>query len=103
MSVQSAIYDTLVETLKPVHLDVLNESNNHNVPPNSETHFKVIVVSEMFEDLPLIKRHRQINQLLANQLAGPVHALSMHTHTPAEWLAQGEAVPDSPPCLGGGQ
>lgn len=102
MSVEQIINDTLVEALAPVHLDILNESNNHNVPANSETHFKVIIVSNQFVDNSLVQRHRTINKLLADQLAGPIHALSLHTHTESEWLEKGGVVPDSPPCLGGG-
>jgi len=102
MSVAQIINDTLVEALAPVHLDVLNESSNHNVPANSETHFKVIIVSERFVDQSLVQRHRTINKLLADQLAGAIHALSLHTHTEPEWLDKGGVVSDSPPCLGGG-
>jgi len=102
MSVAQTINDTLVDALSPVHLDIINESNNHNVPANSETHFKVIVVSNAFIDNSLVQRHRIINKLLADQLAGPVHALSLHTHTETEWSDKGGLVPDSPPCRGGG-
>jgi BolA protein len=102
MSVATDIHDTLVDALSPVHLDVINESHQHNVPPGSESHFKVIVVSGAFEDNSLVSRHRSINQLLAAQLAGPVHALSLHTHTAEEWQKKGERVPASPPCRGGG-
>jgi len=85
MSVAQIINDTLVDALAPMHLDIINESSMHNVPANSETHFKVIVVSNSFTDNTLIQRHRTINKLLADQLAGPIHALSLHTHTENEW------------------
>lgn len=101
-AVAQTINNILVDALAPVHLEIINESNNHNVPANSETHFKVIVVSEDFATKSLVQRHRTVNQLLADQLAGPVHALSMHTHTEKEWLDKGGIVPDSPPCRGGG-
>jgi len=100
-AVAQTINDILVDALAPVHLDILNESNNHNVPANSETHFKVVVVSEAFAQQSLVQRHRAVNKLLAEQLAGPVHALSMHTHTEKEWRDKGGLVPDSPPCRGG--
>jgi len=102
MSVGQTIHDILVEALAPVHLDVANESDQHNVPANSETHFKVTVVSDSFTDSSLIQRHRTINKLLAEQLSGPVHALSLHTHTASEWHEKGGKVPSSPPCRGGG-
>ena len=101
MSVEQVINDILVDALAPVHLDIINESRNHNVPPDSETHFKVVVVSDAFADESLIKRHRMLNKLLSEQLAGPVHALSLHTHTEQEWLDKGGVVPPSPPCRGG--
>ena len=90
-------------SLEPLHLDVINESNRHNVPANSETHFKLVIVSASFEQLSLIKRHRKVNQLLAEELAGGVHALSLHTMTEAEWQDKQHAggVADSPDCLGG--
>lgn len=53
--VEQVIVKTIHENLKPMHLEVVNESYMHNVPKGSETHFKVLVVSDVFEDLPLIK------------------------------------------------
>lgn len=99
--IQQQIHDTLVDALAPAHLQVINESSNHNVPPNSETHFKVVVVADSFAEKRLIQRHREVNALLKTYLDGPVHALSMHTHTAEEWSAKGQVVPESPPCRGG--
>ena len=103
MQVQNRITSKLEEAFSPQHLEVLNESNKHNVPPGSESHFKLIVVCESFQGQMLIKRQRQINQLLADELANGVHALSMHTYTPAEWAEKNGLSPKSPPCLGGGK
>ncbi len=101
MNVQSTIETKLKESLSPVHLEVLNESSQHNVPPGSESHFKLMVVSDKFDGIMLVARHRMINKLLAEELSGPIHALSMHTFTPAEWLDKNKQAPKSPPCLGG--
>ena len=101
MSIAAEINDTLVDALSPLRLDVIDESHRHNVPQGAESHFKLVIVSEAFEGQGLVARHRSINRLLADQLAGPVHALGLHTHTPAEWEARGEIVPPSPPCRGG--
>ena len=49
MSVQSLIENKLVAALAPRFIEVVNESGNHNVPPGSESHFKVTVVSEVFD------------------------------------------------------
>lgn len=76
---------------------------NHR-PKNSETHFKVLVVSEAFDGTPLLARHRRVNSILADELAGPVHALSIVTKTPAQWKAMQEAgttISPSPNCQGG--
>ena len=62
---------------QPSHLEVINESNMHNVPKGSETHFKVVVVSDSFEGLSLVKRHRAVNEVLAQELQSGVHALSI--------------------------
>ena len=101
MSVAAEINDLLVDALAPRRLDVIDESHRHNVPPGAESHFKLVIVADAFEGEGLVARHRRINRLLADQLAGPVHALGLHTHTPAEWEARGESVPASPPCRGG--
>ncbi|RHY30878.1 hypothetical protein DYB32_003948 [Aphanomyces invadans] len=72
----------------------------HNVPKGSETHFKVVVVSAAFEGKPLIQRHRLVNQVLADELDGGVHALSIQSKTPSQWDANSTVRP-SPSCLGG--
>jgi BolA protein len=101
MTVQSAIEETLRSALAPSHLQVINESHMHHVPKGSESHFKVVVVSEAFAGKTRVARQQEINRLLADQLAGPVHALSMQTMTAAEWEARGGHVMQSPDCLGG--
>lgn len=102
MTVEDDITQKLENALNPQHLEVINESDNHNVPPGSESHFKIVAVSDAFEDKMLIARHRIINTLLKDELDGPIHALSLHTMTPAEWAEKG-AAPESPPCMGGGK
>jgi BolA protein len=103
MNVETEITDKLNSGLEPQHLEVINESHMHNVPPGSESHFKIVAVSDQFEGKMLIARHRMINQLLADELAGPIHALALHTMTPAEWAEKGATAPQSPPCMGGGK
>ena len=101
MSIEDDIIEKLKNTLKPVYLEVTNESDMHNVPPGSESHFKVVAVSDEFNGKMLIARHRIINKALAEELEGPIHALALHTMTPDEWTEKG-AAPVSPPCMGGG-
>ena len=101
MSIEHTIERKLQETFSPEHLQVVNESHQHSVPPDSETHFKVVIVSRGFDGKRKVARHQAVYGALAEELSGPVHALALHTYTPAEWrLRQGEA-PRSPDCLGG--
>ncbi len=103
MIVQRNIEAKLRAALDPAHLQVINESHMHSVPPGSESHFKVIVVSERFEGQGLVGRHRTVNVLLGDELQNGVHALSMQTHTPGEWARRGGQVLASPACRGGGK
>ncbi len=101
MTTQNIIEQKILEALTPSYLDVINESHMHNVPPGSESHFKVVVVSEAFDGQRLVQRHQQINALLADELANGVHALTMQTLTAEEWVKKNGVVPDSPNCHGG--
>lgn len=101
MQVNAFIESQLNTHLQPVFLDIQDESHQHNVAPGAQSHFKVTIVSEAFEGQRLIARHRQVNALLADALAGPVHALALHTYTPQEWTARGEQSFASPACRGG--
>ena len=99
MTTQDSIEQKL-RALNPQVLRVENESHRHNVPPGSESHFKVTVVSPRFDGEPLLARHRMVNEILRDELRGAVHALALHTMTPREW-EDGARAADSPPCLGG--
>ena len=101
MTIQDTIEQKILTALTPNHLDVINESHMHNVPPGSESHFKVVVVSSVFEDLPLVQRHQKVNAVLAKELKDDIHALSMRTHTLSEWQDRGGEISDSPLCHGG--
>jgi BolA protein len=101
MNMQFQIQQKIEQALKPEYLAVINESHLHNVPAGAESHFKVTVVSEQFNGKRLIARHQQINQILAEELAGQIHALALHTLTPDEYLAKAGKVADSPLCRGG--
>ena len=98
MNVQRRIEAKLDESLQLLHLEVINESGNHNVPDGSESHFKVVLVTEEFADLPLIRRHRTVNHILADELQ-VIHALALHTYTESEWRSRHGDAPMSPPCV----
>ena len=101
MIIQQTIESRLADELAPQWLEVVNESDQHNVPANSETHFKLVVVTDAFAGKRQVARHQSVYRILAEQLAGPVHALALHTYTPQEWQQRNAASPDSPQCLGG--
>ena len=97
-----AIHSKLEDEFQPSVLDVENESHMHNVAPGSESHFKVTIVSDEFENLSLIKRHRLVNKALENEIQ-QIHALALHTMTKDEYFKKAGVMPDSPLCKGGGK
>ena len=98
MSIASSIEEKLATAFEPVHLELINESYMH-AGPAQESHFKLVMASPRFEGLSAVKRHQVVYKILAEELAGPVHALALHLYTPEEWSAR-EAVPASPQCAG---
>ena len=94
------IRSRLDEALKPVHVQLVNESDNHSVAPGSETHWNLVVVSAAFEGRRLLQRHRAVYAALGDELRAGIHALTMKTLAPDEW--DGSGVDNiAPPCLGG--
>ena len=85
--------------LAPDLLEVMNESYMHSVPPDSETHVKVIAVSSLFDKKRQVQRHQLVYGLLADELAGEVHALALHTYSPDEWSEADQQIPSSPNCI----
>ncbi|SDK30360.1 BolA family protein [Microbulbifer yueqingensis] len=100
MSLAVQIEQKLSDAFAPQHIEVQCESHLHNVPAGAEMHFRVVLVSDAFEGLRKVHRHQRVYAALAEEMAGPVHALALHLYTPEEWRGQ---APDSPQCLGGGK
>ncbi|XP_007531633.1 bolA-like protein 1 [Erinaceus europaeus] len=98
--VEAVIRSKLEQAFKPEVLELRNESGGHAVPPGSETHFRVAVVSSRFEGLSPLQRHRLVHAALSEELAGPVHALAIQARTPAQWR-ENPQIDVSPACLGG--
>lgn len=88
MSVKDDITKKLQEAFSPETLSVVDESHLHEGHaghrPGGQTHFRVAIISGVFEGKSRIERHRMINAILAVELAGPVHALALKANTPAE-------------------
>lgn len=100
-TIQQIIEKKIHDHLASEYLQVINESDMHNVPAGSESHFKVTIVSPEFEGKMLVAQHRLINAILKEELEGSIHALALHTYTPEQWLEKSGISPVSPPCLGG--
>jgi BolA protein len=99
--IESNIQTKLASLFSPSEFQLVNESSSHS-GPGTETHFKVFLVSDKFKDLNRVKRQQAVYAALAEELEGPVHALSMRLLTPEEWSEQNKAdMPDSPDCRGG--
>ncbi len=101
MSIATTIENRVREEMPVAHLELVNESDQHNVPENSETHFRLVAVSEAFAGMPRVRRHQRIYALLGDLMPQPVHALRIHAWTPEEWNARGGRVEASPACRGG--
>jgi stress-induced morphogen len=98
---QERIQNKLAQGLDAAHLVVENESHMHSVPPGSETHFKVLIVSAAFEGLGAVERHRRVHGILSDELRSGLHALTLRALTPTQWEAEGSESFLSPECLGG--
>lgn len=72
----------------PVSLEVRDDSARHaghaGARPGGESHFDVRMVAAAFEGLSRLERQRRVNAVLAEELAGPVHALSLKLAAPSE-------------------
>ena len=88
MSVAALIEKKLEAALEPVRLEIVDESHLHaghaHAPEGGESHFHVTVAAAAFEGKTQVARQRKVYQILADELAGPVHALSLSTLTPDE-------------------
>jgi len=88
MSVADTIRRKLTDALAPTRLDIVDDSARHaghsGAAPGGESHFKVTVVADAFENKSRIERHMLVNEALAEELRGPVHMLQIKAMTPAE-------------------
>ncbi len=92
MSVAAAIEGKLKEGLAPLRLEIVDDSARHaghvamhgHAGQGGETHFRLTIVSHVFEGQSRVARQRLVYGLLAEELAGGVHAIAMTTLTPDE-------------------
>lgn len=92
------IEDAIKAHFKITFFELLNESHLHS-GPDPESHFKMTLVSEEFQDVSKVKRQQNVYRSLSD-LMPQFHALALHTYSPTEWAAIVSA-PASPKCTGG--
>ena len=96
MFVQNKIEKLLKDNLNVSNLLIRNDSYKHNVPPNSESHFNVQIVSDDFEDLSQIQRHKIVYKAVGALLA-EIHAFSITAMTTSEFK-ENPSLKDTPDC-----
>lgn len=78
---------TALADLSPSYLDIQDDSALHagHSGNTGGGHYTVIIVSEVFTNLPLIKRHRIVYDAIGNLMGQAIHALSIQAKTPVEY------------------
>jgi len=88
MTVAQTITEKLTEGFAPSKLEVIDESHKHaghvGARPEGETHFHVVLQSAKFSGQNRVSRQRMVYKALSDELAGPVHALSMELSAPED-------------------
>ena len=88
MRTADLITKKLTEAFAPQSLNVEDESHKHEghagSRPGGQTHYRVYIVSPAFKGKTRLERHRMINRILSDELAGGIHALAIHAAAPGE-------------------
>lgn len=88
MGVGDIIVEKLTKAFTPARLSVIDESERHRGHggwrDGGETHFRVSIEAAAFKGKSRLERHRMINQALAVEIAGGVHALAIEAAAPGE-------------------
>ncbi len=88
MTAEQSMREKLIVGLNPTRLDIINESELHaghrSSPGTGQSHFRILIVSDAFTGKSRVERHRVVNALLADELAGRIHALALATYAPGE-------------------
>ena len=88
MSAEARLREKLMLALRPIRLDVINESHMHaghrSSPGTGESHFRVLIVSDAFAGKSRVDRHRMVNEALKGDVGVAIHALALATYAPGE-------------------
>lgn len=83
-----AIQQKLTEAFSPTRLEIVDDSDRHaghaGAGASGESHFNVVIQAQAFEGAPKVARQRMVYRTLAEELAGPLHALSVKALAPGE-------------------
>lgn len=96
--IEESIVSKINEKFKPAVLFVENESHMHS-GLRTESHFKVYLVSNIFENLSKLDRQREVSSILKEEFDQGLHALSLRLRTPSEHNEKGADNFVSPSCV----
>lgn len=87
-AIAEAIRDKLTEAFQPTRLEIEDDSARHHghagAREGGESHFNVLIEADAFAGKAKVARQRLVYQALCEELAGPVHALSVRAIAPGE-------------------
>ncbi len=87
-AVAEAMARKLTAALSPTTLEIVDDSARHaghaGARPGGESHFTITIECAAFRALGRVQRQRRVHDVLAEELAGPVHALSLKLLAPQE-------------------
>lgn len=90
-SVAETMRQKLAAAFSPASIEIVDESHRHlghpGARPGGESHFRLKIVAPAFAAMSRIERQRAVYRALADELAGPVHALTLTALAPAETAA----------------
>lgn len=96
------IKNSLEGDLRPVYLEIVDESDKHAGRQGMESHFKLWIVSDEFENLSRVQRHQRVQKVLSNEFQKGLHAITLKAQTPKEWeLSKAQSLSFQSPECGG--
>jgi len=86
--IEEKIYEIIMKKLRPVVFNIVNNSHkhkNHLLKNESQSHFFLNIVSDVFRNQSMVQRHKLVYKLLSDVLSTKVHSLQMGTYTSEEY------------------
>ena len=87
-AISETIQDKLTAAFQPTRLEIVDDSARHaghaGAREGGQSHFNVTIEAQAFAGTPRVARQRMVYQALADELAGPIHALSVKALAPGE-------------------